>query len=134
MTDLPQWDHPTPMLLVASPYRRDHLAPPAGNVVMLDPTTPETLIHSLAEAGVINLRRHTRIATPRSTTPAMVGEPEPTEFLTQVISDLDMLLSNLNDPDHLPHHRTSMQVLANRLHTWAHHTEPSPTPRTTRER
>lgn len=119
ITELPEWDPPVPMLLVASPYLRDHLAPPAGNVVMLDPTTPETMVHSLAEAGVINLLRHAVAAAPAATSTLAIGDPEPDEVVAGAIADLDMLLSNLEDPGHLPHHRSSIHTVAARLRTWS---------------
>lgn len=117
-TELADWTHHTPMMLIASSYLHLDLVAPAGNVVMLHPTTPETLVESLARAGVIELRRHTLVASPHSTSDILIGEPGPAALLEETLADLDMLLSNLKSPDHFEHHRSSMQILANRIEAW----------------
>lgn len=99
--EIPAWTQEVPLALAAqfyAPYDTTRTAP-LGNVVLLDPDTPERLLESLARLGAIRLLTHTGVDAPGHVS---VATADPRATLEQDLEALTGALFVLeDDPEEL---------------------------------
>ncbi|WP_394276223.1 hypothetical protein [Luteococcus sp.] len=87
-TELAEWTHEIPLVLIGSFYGPGQAQPPTGNVVMLRTDDADDYLHDLAQIGAIHLIEHCSAITPPVRVMVDI-DPSPTTTLQPRLDALD---------------------------------------------